>query len=119
MSARIRPQPPQYLLSDVMLKMSKEYNMDLTVQDYPHSSFWLCWFRELRSKESNISFRKYNNDPIELEAKAASWTFGTLHAIKSTRKKGSTLSGEATDANYKQKVGLLLHTVHSTSMSND
>lgn len=118
MSARIRPQPPQYLLSEVMLKMAKEFNMGLTVQDYTYSSFWLYWFRALSSKERNTSFRKYNNDPIEVEAKAATWTFVALHAIKSTSKEGGCLPVEAIDANYKQKIGLLLHIVHITSMSN-
>lgn len=57
-TTRISPQTPQYLLSELMFKMDKELNTGLTVWDYPHSSFSLCWFREFNSKERNASFRK-------------------------------------------------------------
>lgn len=59
-------------------------------------------------KERNASPKKCNNDLVELEVKTATWTFGALHATKSTKKVITLLTG-AIDANYKWQIHLLLH----------
>lgn len=66
-------------------------------------SFWLCWFRELSSKERNTSSGKYE-DPIELEVQTATWPL--CHQI---HKEEIALSSGEIDTNYKSKIGLLLH----------
>lgn len=84
--------------------------MRLKLGNYSHSMvLGSIGLENLVLKERNASPRKYNNDPIELEVKTATWTFGALHATKSTNKEsGATLPTGAIDANYKWQIRLLL-----------
>lgn len=64
------------------------------------------WSRRLCSKGINISSRRHNDDFIELENKAATWTLWAPCAPKSTKKRLMLLV-EVTDPDFQGKFGLL------------
>lgn len=54
-------------------------------------NFTFCWPRGLTSRGKNVSTRRHNNDPIELEVKIATCHFGLFMPLIQQAKKGVTV----------------------------